>query len=110
MIAFHRIAITLRPLHGLKLERPQQLRDGEEHVSLRQVDAGTDAATDAVAVVVAGFPFAGRIFGGESRVVGVAIWVEGCGVGNEVGVEVHAPGVDDDDGAFGEEFAVDPVV
>ena len=75
------------------------------------MDAGTDAATGAVAemVAVAGL-FGGGIDGREGGVVGVAGGVEGGGVSPAGGVVVEGPDVEDDGGIFGEMHAVDVVI
>jgi len=75
------------------------------------VDAGADASAAAVAVVVAlSVVGAGGEFRGEGCAPGVVVRVEGVRVGEADGVVVEAPGVDDYEGALGEEVAVDPVV
>ena len=94
----------------LEVERPQQLGDAEEHVALREVDARADAAAGAVAVVVAPLGVACRVLGRECGVRGIAVRVEGFRVLVADGIHVQAPRVEDHDGAFGQELAVDPVI
>ncbi len=76
------------------------------------MDPGARAAPEAVAVVVAVLPVAahGDVLGRQELVVRVALGHEVGGGLPERVVHVHAPGVEDDDGALGEELAVDVVV
>lgn len=96
---------------GRKVERPEELRHGEEEVALGEVDAGADAAAGAVAVVVALFEVGrGGVVRGEEGAVGVAGRVEGVGVRVAGGVVVEGPDVQDDGAAFGDAHAFDRVV
>lgn len=97
---------------GLKPQRPQQLCNREEHVAFCQMDPGARAAPEAVAVVVPVLPVAahGDVLGRQELVVRVALGHEVGGGLPERVVHVHAPGVEDDDGAFGQELAVNVVV
>ena len=71
---------------------------------------GADSTARAIAVVVPLLPVTRCVLWGELGVRSEAFRNEGVGVGVCLGVHVHAPGVYDDYGAFGEEFTVDPVV
>ncbi len=70
-----------------------------------------DATSGTVAVVVTSFVVrsCGK-FWGEGCDVLVVIWIEDVGVRVVGLIMVEAPDVDDDNGAFGDEFAVDPII
>lgn len=74
------------------------------------MDAGANASTDPVAVVIAVLPSARDILGGQRGVVGEALGHESSGIMFLARIHVQSPGVDDDHGAFGDKFAVDPVI
>ena len=117
MIPFIRRRIN-RHLHpimpnlGLKLQRPQQLGNRKEHVAFGQMDPRTGTAPEAVAVVIPVLPVAahGDVFRRQEPVVLVAFRHEVRGGLPDGVIHVHAPGVVDDNGALGQEFAVDVVV
>ena len=103
-----RLALLVRWI--LEVKCPQQFRDAEEHVALGEVHARADATAGAVAVMVSALPVPGRVLRCKFLVRGIPLGDEGRGVFVGVRVHVHAPCVDDDYGAFGEEFPIDPVV
>lgn len=72
--------------------------------------AWADSSTRAVAGMISLFTVAGRVIRGEFGVLSEAFGNERSGVGVVLRVHVHAPGVDYNYAAFGQEFAVDPVV
>ena len=85
-----------------KVEPPQQLGRRDPQVALREVNAGADAATGAVAEMVAVIAvFGGGVDRRQGRVVGVAGGVELGGVVPAGGVVVEGPDVEDDGGVFG---------
>ena len=100
------------PIHPrLEVKRPHQLRDREEQVALRDVDARAQAPAGAVRVVVARLVVGRRReFGREGGLAFVMVWVEDVRVRVSGSVVVEAVDVDEDDRAFWEELAVDPVI
>ena len=99
----------IRP--GPEIKGPHQLRNCEEKVALRDVDARTQAPPSAVRVVVARLVVGRRReFGREGGLAFVVVWVEDVWIRESGGVVVQTVDVDEDDCALWEELAVDPVI
>lgn len=94
-----------------KGEGPEELCDAQEHVSLRDMDARTEASAGPVRVVVTLLVVGARCQLGRQRGLAlVVVGIENIRVGEAGGIVVHAPRVDHDDGALGDELSIDPVI
>ena len=109
MVPSHRITIH-RPLSWLEVKRPQKLSNAQEHVSLRQVDARAYPAPNAVAIMVTALPCSRDIIGSQLKMIGEALGDESSWVIRLGWIHVHPPSIDHHYRAFGEEFAINPVV
>lgn len=101
------VCVSNRP----EVKPPQEFGNGDEEVSLGEVDSGAETAAAAVGVVIA-LLVVGRcgVFGRRLRAGRISLRVEGVGIGESDGVEMKAPDVDKDHGAFGKEFSVNPII
>lgn len=103
--------LTLVVLAGLKVKRPKQFRDTQEQIPLRQVNAGTQAASGAISIMISvvGVDALSQLRRQSSDAL-VVVWVESVGVGKPDGIMMDAPSVEKDDTPFGDLVAIDIVI